>query len=190
MSLFWKNLFFHIWTLQATLRTKRAFNIKFKKKLISFKGFSAARICLRSKNGPLNKTLFFDELIKPLDTAVNSFRNVLLIRDFNINILSNSQETSKHLKEFSHTFSITSLINTAVCTKSTRGSAIGIMLTNRPNFFRNTSTVTTGLSDCHKLIFSSVDTLWLSVYQQRKLFIRTISILVKEIVFVTWIMKW
>ena len=31
---------------------------------------------------------------------------------------------------------------------------LGIMLTNKPRSFYNTSAITTGLSDCHKLILS------------------------------------
>ena len=34
------------------------------------------------------------------------------------------------------------------------GTSLDIMLTNKPRSFYNTSAVTTGLSDCHKLILS------------------------------------
>lgn len=71
-------------------------------------------------------------------------------------MLSNSLETSKHLKEFSDMFSLISLTITATCRKSAPGTAFDIMLTNKPNYFTYTGPVTTGLGDCHKLILSSL----------------------------------
>ena len=101
-----------------------------------------------------NKTSFFAEITQSLNSAVNKFDNIVLMGDFNINILKNGLDTSKHLKDFSDTFSLTNLINTATCTKSSLGTAIDIMLTNRPRSFQHTCAVTTGLSDFHKLIVS------------------------------------
>ena len=69
-----------------------------------------------------------------------------------MNILSNGMETSKDLKDFSDMFSLTSPANTATCTKSTRGTAIDIMLIKRPSSLKYTQAVMTGLNDCHKLI--------------------------------------
>ena len=89
-----------------------------------------------------NKTLYLD--------------NILLIGDFNINIPSNRLETWKHLKDFSDIFSRTSLVNTATCCKSARGTAIDVMLKKRPNSFKYTCAITTSLNDCHKLILSSL----------------------------------
>ena len=56
-------------------------------------------------------------------------------------------ETSKDLKDFSDMFSLTSPVNTATYTKSTRG-------TRRPSSLKYTQAVMTGLNDCHKLILS------------------------------------
>ena len=56
------------------------------------------------------------------------------------------------------TFSLSNLINTKTCHKSSSGTTIDLMLTNRPNCFQKTSTVVTGLSDFHKMIISCLKT--------------------------------
>ena len=65
-------------------------------------------------------------------------------------------ETLRHLKDFSDMFFLASLVNTATCSSSARRTATDIMLTNRPHSFRYICAVTTGWSDCHKLILSGV----------------------------------
>ena len=40
------------------------------------------------------------------------------------------------------------------CYKSLGGSTLDIMLTNKSRSFQKTSTVVTGLSDCHKMVIT------------------------------------
>ena len=51
------------------------------------------------------------------------------------------------------------------------GTAIDIMLTNRPHCFQKTSTVATGLSDFHKMIISCLKTTFKKI-PPKKIFFR------------------
>ena len=48
--------------------------------------------------------------------------------------------------------SLNNLIKVKTCYKSATGTLIDIMLTNKMKIFQKTSTVTTGISDCHTMI--------------------------------------
>ena len=50
------------------------------------------------------------------------------------------------------TFSLNNLTKVKTCFKSATGTTLDIMLTNKMRRFQKTSTVTTGISDCHKMI--------------------------------------
>ena len=103
----------------------------------------------------LSKPLFFDELTS-LDTVVNNFDNILLMGEFNSNILSNGLVTSTDLNDLSDTFSLISLIKSVNYTKCINGSSICIMPKNRSNSSKYIGAVTTGFKECHKLILSSL----------------------------------
>ena len=96
-----------------------------------------------------NKQLFFNEIIESLSKPVNNYENILLMGDLNINTLTqtNSNNTANHLTDFCDVFVLSNLVNLM-------SNLVNIMLTNKPVSFYNTSAVTTGLSDCHKLILS------------------------------------
>ena len=49
-------------------------------------------------------------------------------------------------------FSLNNLIKVKTCYKSATDSILDIMLTNKMRSFQKSSTATTGLSDCHKMI--------------------------------------
>ena len=49
---------------------------------------------------------------------------------------------------------LSNLISEVTCVKSSVGSLIDVMLTNKPRSFHHTSLIETGLSDCHKLMLS------------------------------------
>ena len=101
-----------------------------------------------------NKDSFFKELHKSLCNIASKYENVLLVEDLNIDIL----DKKKHLKNYSSdlcdTFFLSNLISEVTCLKSSVGSLIDVMLTNRSRCFHHTSWIETGLSDCHKLILS------------------------------------
>ena len=71
------------------------------------------------------------------------YENILIIGDLNINFDNLKQgDTHSHLSDLCDTFSFSNLVN-------------GMMLTNRPRSFHNTSLIETGLSNCHKMIVSA-----------------------------------
>ena len=103
-----------------------------------------------------NKQLFFNELTDSLSKVIKNYENILLMGDLNINTLTqtNLNNTANYLTDFCDLFALSNLVNVKMCTKSVYGTTLGIMLTNKPRCFYNTSAGTTGLSDCYKLIVS------------------------------------
>ena len=101
-----------------------------------------------------NKYTFFNELNETLSKAVNSYENIIVIGDLNIDVSDPDKDRNNYLSEFVDTFSLSNLINGKTCHKNLSGTTIDIMFTNRPNCFQKTSTVVTGLSDFHKMIIS------------------------------------
>ena len=53
-----------------------------------------------------------------------------------------------------HLFALSNSVNVKTCAKNMRDTSRDIMLTNKPRSFYNTSSVTTVLSDCYKIILS------------------------------------
>ena len=98
-----------------------------------------------------NKKVFFDELNETLDKVVNKY-NIFLAGDLNIDTGNKSKDTNNYLCDFMDTFSLNNLTKVKTCFKSTTGTTLDIMLTNKMRSFQKTSTVTTGISDCHKMI--------------------------------------
>ena len=58
------------------------------------------------------------------------------------------------MTDFYDLFALSNLVNVITCIKSVHGITLDIMLTNKRRSFYNTSAVTRGLSDCHKLMLS------------------------------------
>ena len=58
------------------------------------------------------------------------------------------------MSDLCDTCSLSNLVNSFTCVKSQNSTSIGVMLTNRPRSFHNTSFTETGLSDCDKMIVS------------------------------------
>jgi hypothetical protein len=63
------------------------------------------------------------------------------------------------MDEFTSLYDLKSLIKTPTCFKSdSNPSCIDLILTNRNNCFQNSSTMETGLSDFHHLVFTVLKT--------------------------------
>ena len=105
-----------------------------------------------------NKYEFFNELNETLSKAVNSYENITVIGDLNIDVSDPDKDRNNYLSNFVDTFSLSNLINRKSCHKNLSGTTIDITLTNRPNCFQKTSTVVTDLSDFHKMIISCLKT--------------------------------
>ena len=99
-----------------------------------------------------NKEIFFEEITNTLDKAINKYGNIFVAGDFNIDISSMEKDRNNYLHDFLDNFSLQNIVNLNTCFKSVSGTILDIMLTNRPRCFQKTSTVTTGVSDCHKMV--------------------------------------
>ena len=99
-----------------------------------------------------NKEIFFKEITNTLDKAINKNENIFVAADFNTDISSIEKDRNNYLYDFLDNFSLQNIVNLNTCFKSVSGTILDIMLTHRPRCFQKTSTVTTGLSDCHKMV--------------------------------------
>ena len=89
---------------------------------------------------------FLEQLNLALDIYSN-YDRVLCAGDFNL------EEQNAHLSEFLDVRDFTNLVKEPTCYKNAENpSCIDLFLTNSPSSFQNTSTVSTGLSDFHKMI--------------------------------------
>ena len=66
----------------------------------------------------------------------------------------NIEPADKKFKAFCESHEFYNLIKSKTCFKSTSGSCIDLILTNKKHSFKNTSVIDVGLSDFHKMIFT------------------------------------
>ena len=93
---------------------------------------------------------YYTEVGKALDCYRKLYDNILLIGDFN-NI-----ETEINTKNFMESHNLKNLVKEPTCYKNPLNpSCIDLILTNKSNNFKNTTTIDFGLSDCHKLILTT-----------------------------------
>ena len=91
---------------------------------------------------------FFDNVTKILD-KYNSYKKVLLAGDFN------AQEGEPCLRNFICENNLKNIVKEPTCFKNVENpSTIDLFITNFPNCYFSTKTVTTGLSDFHKMVFT------------------------------------
>ena len=91
---------------------------------------------------------YFENIGKALD-VYNNYDKFLLIGDFN------SQETELCLKEFMYQYDSKNIVKDKTCFKNVENpSCIDLFITNSANSFQNTTSVFTGLSDCHKMVLT------------------------------------
>ena len=83
---------------------------------------------------------------------MNKYDNIFLAGDLNIYTGDKSKDTNNYLCDFMDTFSLNNLIKVKTRYKSATATILDIMLANKMRSFQKTSTVTTGISDCHKMI--------------------------------------
>ena len=83
----------------------------------------------------------------------SSYDKFLLAGDFNI------EETNDFMEDFLFEHSVTNLVKEPTCFKSLDNpSCIDLFLTNSPQSFLKTSTITTGLSDFHRMVVTVMKT--------------------------------
>ena len=91
-------------------------------------------------------TYYFDYLERALDIYNNFYTNFLLTGDFN------SEETETCMHNLLHQYDAKNLVKEKTCFKNAENpSCIDLFITNKYNSFQNTTVVSTGLSDFHKM---------------------------------------
>ena len=92
---------------------------------------------------------FFANITKTLDKYVHSYEKVLLAGDFN------AQENETIISDFITQHNLKNIVKYPTCFKNTENpTCIDLFLTNFPNSFQSTKTLTTGLSDFHKMVLT------------------------------------
>ena len=72
----------------------------------------------------------------------------------NIDVSGSKGLNDSHFSGLTDTFNLTNLVKTSTCFKTTRGTLLDVLLTNKPNSLQKTGICETGLSDCHKMVFT------------------------------------
>ena len=114
--------------------------------------------------------MFFNELNETLSKTVNSYENLTVTGDLNIDVSDPVKDGHNYLSDLVDTFSLSNLINRKTFHKSVSGTTIDIMLTNKPHCFQKTGTVVTGLSDFHKMIISCLKTTFKKIPPKKIIF--------------------
>ena len=99
---------------------------------------------------------FFDKLANSIDRAINTYDNVVIMRDININTQDHQSQGINKLFEFCDIFDLQNLTKSSTCETKTNSTLIDVILTNPGRSFRHSKTVETGISDFHKLDMTSV----------------------------------
>ena len=95
---------------------------------------------------------YFSQVSLALD-KYSTYEKFLLAGDFN------TEESNEYLEDFLFEHHAKNLVKDATCFKSIDNpSCIDLFLSNSPLSFQNTITVTTGLSDFHKLVLTVMKT--------------------------------
>ena len=95
---------------------------------------------------------YFDQLTLALDNY-SKYDKVLLAGDFNV------EDTNHVLEDFLFEHSMKNMVKEDTCFKNPENpSCIDLFLTNTPLSFQNTTTLTTGLSDFHKMVVTVLKT--------------------------------
>ena len=95
------------------------------------------------------------ELNESLCNTTRKYENILIIGDLSIDFDNLKKgDTHNHMSDLCDTCSLSNLVNGVTRVKSQSSTSIGVILTNRPRSFHNTSLIERGLSDCDKMIVS------------------------------------
>ena len=98
--------------------------------------------------------LFFNELTKLIDLAINKYENIVVMGDFNIDISDSNSHGYQRLEQFSDIFSLQHLIKSKTCITKTSESTTDLILTNRSHCFQFSKCAETGMSDFHRMTFT------------------------------------
>ena len=100
-----------------------------------------------------NDNFYFDNIGRALDIYTQTYDQFLLIGDFN------AEEKENTLSEFMDLYDLKNLVKQNTCFKSVENpSCVDLFLTNSSRSFQNTNVISTGISDCHKMIVTILKT--------------------------------
>ena len=101
----------------------------------------------------LSKHDFFNHVGKALDFYGAKYENFIVMGDLN------TTDSEEVLSEFLEEREFSNLVHFPTCFKSdTNPSAIDLIITNKPKSFQNTIGISTGLSDFHEMVLTSMKT--------------------------------
>ena len=96
---------------------------------------------------------YFDSVSNALDLYSQHYEKKILTGDFN------SEDTEPHLSELLYEYDLKNIDKDKTCFNNPNNpSCIDLFITNKPMSFQNTSTMSTGLSDCHKTVITVLKT--------------------------------
>ena len=100
-----------------------------------------------------NDNYYFDNIGRALDIYTQKYEKILLTGDFN------AEETELGLSNFMELYNLRNLVKEKTCFKSIHNpSCVDLFLTNCYRSFQKTVAVSTGISDCHKMIITVLKT--------------------------------
>ena len=102
-----------------------------------------------------NDNFYFDNVGRVLETYTSKYKydKILLTGDFN------AEETDPVLGNFMELYDLRNMVKEKTCFKSVENpSCVDLFLTNNTNSFQNTMALSTGISDCHKMIVTVLKT--------------------------------
>ena len=100
-----------------------------------------------------NDNFYFDNVGRALDLYTQKYDKILLAGDFN------AEENELILSNFMQLYDLRNLVKENTCFKSVENpSCVDLFLTNCSRAFQNTSAISTGISDVHKMIITVLKT--------------------------------
>ena len=100
-----------------------------------------------------NDNHYFDSVTKAIDIYHGEYDHFLLVGDFN------AEDTEPVFSSFIHKYNATNLVKDYTCFKSIiNPSCIDLFITNKYRNFQNTTAISTGLSDFHKMSLTVMKT--------------------------------
>ena len=96
-----------------------------------------------------SNSYFFESLTKAMDIYLGGYDRFLLAGDFNC------EESEQHLKSFLDQYHAINIVKEKTCFKSVNNpSCIDLFITNQSRSFQNTTAISSGLSDFHKMVLT------------------------------------
>ena len=110
----------------------------------------------RDENKSSNIKRFFKELSAILTEGTNKYDNIILMGGINIDFQNTNSVGYNDLTNFMTLFNLKNLIKDKTCFAKDHESSIDIILTNKQNSFLKSNVFELGISDCHKMITTTL----------------------------------